>query len=850
MFTLTKNTLCTLALFTLMHCAPLHAQYDDTELRNRVSALESRVDALEGHSPSVELRDIDLTVDYGQSYLVLPSQLFDGDAVITAVDDAELRAGSVVAIAAETESFTYHVGSQSATVTINRSGIPHEGDPRHDEHMALHATVVDRQAATVVAVKDGKWHDPTIWNTSFIPSDGDKVLIHETIDVLYDAHSDALLDWVRVDGGLSFSGGNRLVVETLVGTSGSRLNIGSAESPIPDDAPVEIVIDTAGGPLDMEADPTLLSRGVIVHGDTRIYGEEKTAHMPLEVDGLEGDVHLQLSDVPINWHVGDQVIVASTEGDTDEFRVIESIDGQTVSLTEPLTHDHTRPSGEYFTADELDIHVANITRSVKFRTTNTNAPPQERAHFMVMHSSNTVLRNYSVEGYGRTDKSKLIDDVPGNSINGEESFGTNPRGRYSIHLHRTGTKSNPILVHGCVVIGSPGWGIVHHDSAAILSNNIVYDAFGSCFVQESDIHNTIETGVWKNNLAIRALAGGHNDFGHRQFRGGVGGRNDLFDMAFFGTGYWLQGGGIGLTLENNKACNVNIGLDVFSTTFGLGERVEKTYTVGRLKDSGINPDFISHLESRGYDDSHKIRTHFVPPAPVYGMEVYNAKKGTKIWLLNKRGAFKAKVHNVYAHIDEYKFWNVKQGINNFYVTQVRFGTGLLVGDLESPDGAGFTTNSPESNSIEWGTLRVEGFEYALRIPVANDGNELFPELVSKLDTGKFANVQQVFRPIHFHDPFSKLFEVNSVEAQTIDTADKPTASFVVENGILDASSSVGHGYVNRTGSGNGIAAYKWNVNGDQMFGEFIKLEPGQYDIELTVWDSLGQTDSTADSIVL
>ena len=38
---------------------------------------------------------------------------------------------------------------------------------------------------------------------------------------------------------------------------------------------------------------------------------------------------------------------------------------------------------------------------------------------------------------GRTDKNQLIDDV-GKNVDGSQGYGTNPRGRYPLHFHRTG----------------------------------------------------------------------------------------------------------------------------------------------------------------------------------------------------------------------------------------------------------------------------------------------------------------------------------------------------------------------------------------------------------------------------
>ncbi|NJK28075.1 MAG: hypothetical protein HC925_05580, partial [Coleofasciculaceae cyanobacterium SM2_3_26] len=47
--------------------------------------------------------------------------------------------------------------------------------------------------------------------------------------------------------------------------------------------------------------------------------------------------------------------------------------------------------------------------------------------------------------------------------------------------------------------GSPGWGIVHHDSHLVLENNVVFDVAGAAIVAESGN----ELGAWRNNLTIK-----------------------------------------------------------------------------------------------------------------------------------------------------------------------------------------------------------------------------------------------------------------------------------------------------------------------------------------------------------
>jgi hypothetical protein len=98
--------------------------------------------------------------------------------------------------------------------------------------------------------------------------------------VTYDGRSDAPLFTLRVDGGLAFAtdADTRLVVDTMVVSPSGRLEIGTAENPIEADVKAEILI-AGDGDIDVAWDPSLLSRGVISHGEVEIHGAEKTAFL-------------------------------------------------------------------------------------------------------------------------------------------------------------------------------------------------------------------------------------------------------------------------------------------------------------------------------------------------------------------------------------------------------------------------------------------------------------------------------------------------------------------------------------------------------------------------------------------
>src|SRR5262245_24265168 len=140
----------------------------------------------------------------------------------------------------------------------------HADDPdMAAEHAAL-LNLVPRSEATFVAVKDGSWFDPATWYGGKIPDAGAKVLIPEAISVKYDGVSDTSLFTVRVDGKLQFATDHntRMEVDTLVVAKTGLLQVGTAEHPVENGVTADIVIAN-NGPIDVNWDPMLLSRGII-----------------------------------------------------------------------------------------------------------------------------------------------------------------------------------------------------------------------------------------------------------------------------------------------------------------------------------------------------------------------------------------------------------------------------------------------------------------------------------------------------------------------------------------------------------------------------------------------------------
>src|SRR5262249_9414246 len=144
-------------------------------------------------------------------------------------------------------------------------------------------------------------------------------------------------------------------------------------------------------------------------------------------------------------------------------------------------HNDQAPEGQF-------AYVANETRTINFTSENTT-DSTHFGHMMFMMNPDVAIEHISITHMGRTDKSKLIDDVNNFSQNNGlvGGTGTNVRGRYGLHFHRTGLNPStpPIQVVGNFLADSPGWGYVNHSSNVEMTDNVSYNVTGAAFATET-----------------------------------------------------------------------------------------------------------------------------------------------------------------------------------------------------------------------------------------------------------------------------------------------------------------------------------------------------------------------------
>ncbi|MEL6679520.1 MAG: G8 domain-containing protein [Pseudomonadota bacterium] len=404
---------------------------------------------------------------------------------------------------------------------------------RHNLEVAtgLLSVWTEAVADVVATASGGLWSDPATWVGGAVPTAGQRVSIPRTAIVHYDLDSTVVHGWVRVDGCLKWMAGTSLIVDTIIGSRTSYIEIGTPASPIPKTAPVDVIFKSGAY---ASGDTHQFSRGLITVGRVMIHGEEILPYayvdgfsgtsftIPDQINPSDGAVLHTGASIAATWRVGD-VLCLPDQGDMSVdylTRTITGITGATVTVDTSLDlaspGERTPPS----LGHALPMHpfIANESRSIRF---SSQDPSGIRGHTMFARgrfpaSFRTHLRREThrqapdltgAEGdpgvfcayaafidLGRTTTTE--DPAPGAP--------TNPTGRYPVHIHSVGHWSmQPAYLIGCHLTGNPGWGYVHDDSHAYFWRNTgrgmsatTPDGGGGMMVCDEDT----ETGVWSDNM--------------------------------------------------------------------------------------------------------------------------------------------------------------------------------------------------------------------------------------------------------------------------------------------------------------------------------------------------------------
>jgi len=378
---------------------------------------------------------------------------------------------------------------------------------------------------TFTANTSGSWSDIATWVGGAVPTAGARVLIGAGVTITYDMDVTTRIDWIRIEGSLiwAIDRNTQLYVDTFIVNRDATLEIGSVAAPLPSGFTARIVF-TDNGDLDPATDSLLIGRGLISLGAVNMHGAPKTTFGMVLVAPLATDTSVSMVNTPQGWQAGDTIIIGGTRyygekwngsatvawPSEDEERVISSMVSGTANFAGGLANNHV-VNDFSIPAWDLETHVMNLTRNVRFSSENgAGAQRQRRGHVMFMHNPATDIRYVEFLELGRTEKRYKNGN---NYAEAKDAFefspllaNSNVKARYACHFHKHGVSSldfaDQSFVIGCTVRGSPGWGLAQHDSNVLMYQNTVYDVDGSGIVSEAGN----ERGLWKENCVMGCQA--------------------------------------------------------------------------------------------------------------------------------------------------------------------------------------------------------------------------------------------------------------------------------------------------------------------------------------------------------
>lgn len=562
-----------------------------------------------------------------------------------------------------------------------RSTMPHPDAPAlQREHLSLFETVRYDQV-THYALHDGDWSDPTTWKDDIVPTDGARVLIPMGVEVRVDGVMSARLATIRVDGKLSFATNvnTELRVDTVSVSGSGSFEMGTEAAPVMPQVTARLLI-TNEGPIDRTVDPFGISRGLLTHGAVSIYGAEVTSFAAIGSPALVGTTVLNLKTIPTGWKVGDTIVVAATTAGTteNETRHIASIAANVVVLDQALSYNHLPARAD------MDVHVANVTRNAVIESESDVV--DRRGHVMFMHNDSVDIAFAGFYKLGRTDKSVRINDpVVMSDWTLQPGTGTNPRARYSVHFHRTGTVADgdPATVRGSAVVDSPGWGFVNHSSYVDMADNVAFDVHGAAFTTEVGD----ETGNFRNNLAIGTAGSGE----------AVEDRQTIQDFGHGGEGFWFQGAGIHVT-GNIAAGNAGAGFLFFNRSLTEGG-VKKEFLTVNLPDPSIaqgNPTI-----DIGKIAVFEFTNNFA----------YASQSGLETWYMLENSTT-----SEMALIENSTFWNNVSGIDLAYTHHTILRNLTVIHAPSTFEPMQGIRHNPVTTDIVYDNLTVIGYRIGIALP--------------------------------------------------------------------------------------------------------------------------------------
>ena len=387
------------------------------------------------------------------------------------------------------------------------------------KHESLRLEALEtRSMLATTSVSSGNWGDPNTWDHG-VPDDTQRAII-STGHVVELSGIDHEARELVIQGTLVATEGSTSTTKTLTSNwihvnSGGVFEVGSATNrydanpfvvTLAGDDPTQTFTIEGGGTISDNDAFLMVTSG----GRLQFFGEEKLTYSKLSATAESGASQIVVADVidrdfdgqlnpaidgVVNWKVGDQIVIASSNYDYshEEVRTITAISkagGQVfISLDAPLSHRHygeieTYSNGARDWDIDLRAEVAVLNRSIRLQglaTQDTDTFFGDRARY------NAGLS----QGFGgHTMFTSSAGQITLDSTQFDHMGQTGRLGRYPVHWHVALDRSGDIL-RGSSITNSNNRGVTVHGTLNLtIEDNLLHDIQGHGFFMEDGV----ETG--------------------------------------------------------------------------------------------------------------------------------------------------------------------------------------------------------------------------------------------------------------------------------------------------------------------------------------------------------------------
>jgi hypothetical protein len=321
------------------------------------------------------------------------------------------------------------------------------------------------------------WSDPSSWPNGQLPVPESDVTVSGTEPLVLDTSIQVNSLTIQEEATLILSEENSVSLQS----KGNIIVHGLLQiTPANADVNHQIQITGAvesnfvgGGMMPLDSDPGLWVMGA---GRLNIEGTKRTPWIRVDSDVVAGSNTLHLSKEPVGWRVGDELMVTPTSSIANpdkelnptfnswghhELRFIQTIEGQTITVSSPFTFAH--PLVEVEPNRFFGAEVANLTRNVRIEGMppainypRTTLPPSGlpgRSHIFI---HNTVPVAQRVKGVA------IRYMGPRKAVGPNDS--TFVLGRYGFHFHHCMDNSRDVFIKDVVVRDCGSHSFVPHSS--------------------------------------------------------------------------------------------------------------------------------------------------------------------------------------------------------------------------------------------------------------------------------------------------------------------------------------------------------------------------------------------------